>query len=51
MPIVELSVLFLEAGGGTPKYKLYALGKCGSEGFGFQALKSGIGHRNQAVLV
>ena len=49
MPIVDLSVFFVVAPqpwgggtleeGGTSIYTLYALGMCGSEGYGFQAVK------------
>ena len=35
-------------GGGTPIYELYGYVSC--EWYGFQAVKSGIGYRNQTVL-
>ena len=37
-------------GGGGTAYMSY-IGMCRCEGYGFQAVKSGIGYRNQSVLV
>ena len=50
MEIQGKSILVRARGGGTAIYKGY-IGMCRCEGYGFQAVYSGIGYINQSVWV